>query len=209
MQVALMGRISFIFELLKPWSIRILLFLFAAIELYDAAANQFSWPKIPVLLGMTPSLKPWWAWILAIIVFALFEYVRTKLDPDTINSIQAASAGVKIRKERAKVIPDMTLYEVALRVIDSLGPKFESNSNKQQDRIVNLEIADKIKQHGATVWVRHGDLPLQELDAYRWEYAVVDARSGSISIPSDWHATKYTDVKFSHVEIDRIWPPSG
>ncbi|WP_339690717.1 hypothetical protein [uncultured Parasphingorhabdus sp.] len=72
-----MGKlVSFSVDLVRPWTVRIFIILIATFELYDAASNQFDWPKIPVLWGMTGSPDPLWAWLLAAIVFALFEYVR-------------------------------------------------------------------------------------------------------------------------------------
>lgn len=72
-------RVSFGFELVKPWSVKAAFGIFAAIQIWDAVSNQFGLPKIPKLWGMTPSFDPWWAWLLGILVFALFEYVRRSI----------------------------------------------------------------------------------------------------------------------------------
>lgn len=75
-----MGRaFSFAVALLRPKIVRLSLTLLAGIATYDAVSNQFEWPKIPRILGMTGSLLPLWGWLLvaqAILMLALFDYVR-------------------------------------------------------------------------------------------------------------------------------------
>ncbi|XAP77552.1 hypothetical protein ABC955_13340 [Citromicrobium bathyomarinum] len=51
----------------------------AALGAYDVCSNQFGFPKLPKVLGMTGALMPWWGWLLllqALFVYGLFEFVR-------------------------------------------------------------------------------------------------------------------------------------
>ncbi|MGL3820573.1 hypothetical protein [Sphingopyxis sp. R3-92] len=73
------GTKAFVGELVRPKAVRWGALLLAGVGAYDVGCNQFGWPKIPELWGMTGSLLPWWGWLIAIqglIVVALFEYVR-------------------------------------------------------------------------------------------------------------------------------------
>jgi len=196
-----MGRFSFILELLKPWPVKVLLFLFAAIQIYDAASNQFDWPKIPKLWGMAPSLKPWWAWLLAIIVFALFEFVRV-------------STGVLQRTKTSNVDaedphPNIALTELAKRIVDGWGTKHDGKNNAQKLQILNREIADNIKLKNATVWGRTGNRPLCVVDGYQWEEGTLDVSTNTLTVPTNWDPIKITDLYFSSDEVEKIWPASA
>lgn len=70
---------GFVGQLLQPWWVKTATGAVGAVASYDATANQFGWPKIPKVWGMTGSLLPWWGWLLVlqtVLVLALFEYVR-------------------------------------------------------------------------------------------------------------------------------------
>ena len=197
-----MGRFSFINELLKPWSIRILIFIFAAVELYDAASNQFGWPKIPTLWGMTPNLQPWWAWLLAIIVYALFEYVRVQ----SMTTNYASVDSKLVSQNDQEIVPDVTLSDLGLRVLGIISNDKEWDSRAELERAANLQIADKIKQSHGHVWARYADFPIQALDQDDFSTMIFDIRKGTVAVPNEWHTNVYTDVQFSSVEVDKIWP---
>lgn len=66
-------------EILRPWWVRVSIFLTVVVPSYDSNANQFDLPKISELFGMSGALLPWWGWLSilqAILMAALFEYVR-------------------------------------------------------------------------------------------------------------------------------------
>jgi hypothetical protein len=66
-------------ELLAPKLVRWGLALLAVIGGYDTVASQAELPTLRDILGMSGALLPWWGWLLilqAILVYALFEYVR-------------------------------------------------------------------------------------------------------------------------------------
>jgi hypothetical protein len=62
-----------------PWLARLLVGIPAVAGFYQFGCDQFDWPKLPALWGMTGAGLPWWGWLLiaqAGFVYALFEYVR-------------------------------------------------------------------------------------------------------------------------------------
>ncbi len=73
------GAFQLIRDLFRPRLVRVFTLGLGFLAGYDAASNQFEWPKLGKLLGMSGNLLPWWGWLLilqAIFVFGLFEYVR-------------------------------------------------------------------------------------------------------------------------------------
>jgi hypothetical protein len=51
---------------------------------YDPASNQLGLPTLGAIIGMSGTLLPWWGWLLvaqALLVVALFEYVRRNTNP--------------------------------------------------------------------------------------------------------------------------------
>lgn len=72
----------FVSELARPTYIRVAFFAWALVTGYDTLSSQLELPTIRKLFGMSGTLLPWWGWLLvlqAIIVLALFEYVRRNL----------------------------------------------------------------------------------------------------------------------------------
>lgn len=73
------SRSTAIREVLRPWAIKILVGLPVLCGMYQFGCDQFDFPTLPQLWGMTGSQFPWWAWFfvaLAGLVYGLFEYVR-------------------------------------------------------------------------------------------------------------------------------------
>jgi hypothetical protein len=72
------SRFSQLRAVLKPWGVRGI----GALGAYDIASNQFDWPTLGQVLGMSGSLLPMWAWffiLLSVLFYGLFEYVRLKI----------------------------------------------------------------------------------------------------------------------------------
>jgi hypothetical protein len=94
------SRLRTIHELLRPHIVRWTGWTVGAIGLYDVVSNQFPNLHLPKLGDLLPrwiavsgSLLPWWGWLLilqAILVYALFEYVRKQLPIQQAVGIKAS-----------------------------------------------------------------------------------------------------------------------
>lgn len=72
------SHLSQLGAVLKSWGVQGI----GALGAYDIASNQFDWPKLGQVLGMSGSLLPIWAWfiiLLSALYYGLFEYVRLKI----------------------------------------------------------------------------------------------------------------------------------
>ena len=95
--------------------------------------------------------------------------------------------------------PDITLKDLAERIAASSG---ELDSARK----INLEVGDKVRLKGLTVWARYADFPLQRLGDLEMRHAIFDVGKGQVSIPNQWRTNTYTDVQFVKAEIDGLWP---
>ena len=72
-------RLQLLRRVFRKWWARIAVAVSMFAGLYQFACDQFGFPTIPAVWGMTGAIVPWWGWLLiaqAIFVYALFEYVR-------------------------------------------------------------------------------------------------------------------------------------
>lgn len=92
-------RSSALREILRPWLARLLVGIPVLAGLYQFGCDQFDWPKLPVLWGMTGGGLPWWGWLLiaqAGFVYALFEYVRRIQLPSPPRSLDETAVDARI-----------------------------------------------------------------------------------------------------------------
>ena len=201
------SRLSTIRELLRPPLVKIIGLLWIGLTTWDVLSSQFDWPNLRSVWGMTGSLLPWWGWLLvlqAIFVYALFEYVRTSLvvAPADLALAQLAAPPVRPR------IPDITLFEVAQRVIASFGPPTENEAERAKIiREAALQIGDRVKQHKLTVWARRGERPLEKLSSHEWATGDLILGASQIIVPGEWSSLTYNDVQFESDELNAVWPP--
>lgn len=97
-----MGRISSMATrtealggVLKSKFTRLWVFGGAGAGLYQFGCDQFDWPKLPALWGMTGVLVPWWAWLVIAqlgFTYGLFEYVRRGASPSPVSTIPPQQA---------------------------------------------------------------------------------------------------------------------
>ena len=195
------------------WAPKLVKFVFGVVALvasYDSFSSQFRWPKLGDLLGMSGSLLPWWGWLLilqAIFVYALFEYVRMNLALAPAGQTQGFDLA-QLAAPIAPRIPDISLLEVAQRVIATFGPPPGDKAGEaKMFREVSLQIADRVKQHKLTVWARNGDRPLEKLTRHDWESGDLILGTSQIVVAGDWGSITYSDVQFESGELDAVWPP--
>ena len=179
-------KTTFLREILRPWWVRIAFLLTVAIPSYDGISNQFDWPKIPELLGMTGSLLPWWGWlivILAISVGALFDYVRRNVPIQPQKPIS--------RNDISKIHVDKATKEAVQEIqkrIDELAEKtegFKSSIENQKWAILAiyhrermLALASKIDQLGDEVGLRNNlSQSFDEREFEDWESRFLEWRT--------------------------------
>ena len=76
---AMATRINALGGVLRSWFAKVWFFGAAALGIYQFGCDQFDWPKLPVLWGMTELFVPWWGWLVIAqlgFTYGLFEYVR-------------------------------------------------------------------------------------------------------------------------------------
>jgi hypothetical protein len=136
-------RFAAIRDILRPWYVKAAVGLPVALGTYDVCCNQFGWPKIPALWGMTGLLLPWWAWLLiaqAAFVYGLFEYVRrTAFQPSAMNS-DVAYDDSELR--RMVIEADRRGKEALERLAsldDALRNTIKVNDDKARKRLEKLE----------------------------------------------------------------------
>ena len=82
--------------------------IFASV--YQFGCDQFDWPKLPVLWGMTGVLVPWWGWLLIAQIgftYGVFEYVRRLPQvtiPDELAQLHQRIARAEERLDGAQVV---------------------------------------------------------------------------------------------------------
>ena len=72
-------RIEALGGVLRSWVTRLWILGGAAAAIYQFGCDQFDWPKLPALWGMTGFFVPWWGWLVVAqlgFTYGLFEYVR-------------------------------------------------------------------------------------------------------------------------------------
>jgi hypothetical protein len=81
-------RIEALGGVLRSWWARIWVLGGAGAGIYQFGCDQFSWPKIPALWGMTGVVMPWWGWLVIAqmgFTYGLFEYVRRASIPAPVD----------------------------------------------------------------------------------------------------------------------------
>jgi hypothetical protein len=155
-------------SILKPWHIRIGLGVAAALYFYDALSSQFGLPTLGAVIGMSGALMPWWGWLLviqAILMLALFEYVRRlaasfsvvkpaldaaspgpppalRSDLDQLQASTIASFNQKLTELRRDLAKEGKLLEVRLlEQFDTLETAVTTERKKIYDDLKNAEDA--------------------------------------------------------------------
>lgn len=98
------GRLQTLHDIFRPRIVRWSAAILAALPLYDVFSNQFNFPKLGKVMGVTGNLLPWWGWLLimqAVFVYALFEYVRQTL-PSLSRDISPSLEARIVRLEETK-----------------------------------------------------------------------------------------------------------
>jgi hypothetical protein len=88
------GRASTLQEVLKPRIVRLAGGTVVGLGFYDVLCNQLGLPPLKTLVGMSGAIMPWWGWLLilqSVFVYALFEYVRSKVAGTTTPKISPGS----------------------------------------------------------------------------------------------------------------------
>lgn len=110
----------------------------------------------------------------------------------------------------APVEPDVTLLDVARRIIEREGglPEERADQEKLVDA-VNREIAAKVKFKNLTVYGCQGtQAPAVLSGAWLWSGANVDVANERIWFPGSWGSIDYKHIMFVSGEIDEVWPPT-
>jgi regulator of replication initiation timing len=130
-------------ETMRPTIARVAVGLPVAAGLYQFGCDQFDWPKLPALWGMTGSQFPWWGWFfvaLAGFVYALFEYIRRNVVVGTSSPLLSADADLLRRLEAveqaAQNKPNLAVLNISneerfgelderVRAIETLGQRLD------------------------------------------------------------------------------------
>lgn len=114
---------------LRPWRARFAVGLPLAIALYQFLCDQFGFPTIPRLWGMTG--LPWWAWIIVAQIgftYALFEYVRRQ-------SEGAPEAWARVGERLSRIEERLDGGAVAAGTLDTSKPKSIKLPKAEKERI--------------------------------------------------------------------------
>ncbi|HYG30653.1 MAG TPA: hypothetical protein VD887_10620 [Allosphingosinicella sp.] len=220
------SRLGLLGALLRPRLVRFGLLIWGALVSYDTLCSQLGLPTIREVWGMSGALLSWWGWLLvlqAILVYALFEYVRTQGVQLSIG--KPASGGIDSRIEKLEALasagalktpekpkepepkPDMQLTAVIVRLYSYWGgAPAEENLKPGFYYQMNLKLIDAINLEGLHVWGRLGQMALVEIEPHYLSQSVIDHRKGEIIVGDDFEPTVYRDLYFNQREIDRIWP---
>lgn len=111
------SRTAGIRKILGTWRTRLLVGVPTVAGAYQFCCDQFDFPTLPKLWGMTTALVPWWGWLLiaqAGFVYALFEYVRrmgnfespvlTETDPESVAHLISLDQGLAGQRERLEAL---------------------------------------------------------------------------------------------------------
>jgi hypothetical protein len=186
----------FLRDLFKPLAVRIGASSAGIIGAYDAISNQFILPKLGKIIGMSGTLLPWWGWLLvleAILVFALFEYVRRHAIPEKPMTHSQASESF------GQVVDSFGKLEDRLKGaeerIDKAGKaveeitKFNSSvTHSQLDLIedVNKRLANVIvelaehKQHMSDCYTAQDEARREGLNALKLEIEQIRRGGGDL-----------------------------
>lgn len=211
---ALPKRAKLFGAIFSSWRSRLLAGVPIAAGAYQFLCDQFGFPTIPVLWGMTGAALPWWGWLLLAQLgafYGLFEYVRLNVPVAQIangarRSISTIQAQLDAKTSKMK--PDVSLQEIGRRISAKVGnfPKY----TKQQEQYwenCGLLVADKVMEGGLTVWGRSGSKAREELSHYLLQDATYDVVKGEINLPGTMSIITYRHVTLASAEIDHIWPP--
>lgn len=108
-----------------------------AVPFYDAASNQFGFPKISALWGMSGDLLPWWGWLLigqAVFVYALFEYVRRGLATPPVQN-ENLDARLRVLEGSSPDFGHLGVLENAVERLAKLDPRVEALERLQREII--------------------------------------------------------------------------
>lgn len=122
------GHFELLRDLFRPRLVKVGAGLTSGLFIYDALSNQFDLTKLGKLLGMSGNLLPWWGWLLilqAILVYALFEYVR-RISPSSPPEYDDE----EIREELEDVRE--TIRQLGLSVSGALQIAEEAKSNAEE-----------------------------------------------------------------------------
>jgi len=125
-------------EILRPWRSRIAVGLPIAAGAYQFLCDQFDFPKLPALWGMTGVLVPWWGWMLIAILganYALFEYVR-RIAPNPSGSSDGGEISrLEQRIARIEERQDGAVVAAAVGRASNRPPQQIKLTNAERERV--------------------------------------------------------------------------
>lgn len=178
------------------WKARLFVAIPMLAGLYQFGCDQFGWPKLPVLLGITTEIVPWWGWLLiaqAGFVFALFEYVRRNAlinDPGEVFSSTEpdtdASSHTNIDHLGRRITATQNIIEPVLAEIPILRDALkglQADETKREQLFVELSRVTHWYVYGSQLLSRvtpeshlNGALRVDDFEIEELEHKLLDMR---------------------------------
>lgn len=164
------------------WKARLLVGVPVGAGVYQFGCDQFDWPKLPALWGMTGQLIPWWGWLIVALagsVFALFEYVRRNINLDS-----------SIEEKIARCPDDPTIIDLEQRLLNA-ETAYQKHAKDYED--ASSERADLLEKTLAAA------LPVEQRAALKALHSekrmdILHRLEGYISQACDQHANDFTPI---------------
>jgi hypothetical protein len=145
--------------ILRPLWVRIVATvatIFGALQLYDAASNQFGWSKLPVLVSTIASAIPVWGWFILpqyVLLFAVLQYVRRqRLEPVAPVAVADPRLDGILAKQKAIIDDYQRMTAVEARLNGELdGFKTAVQAADQRYRMTHEVLEGKINSFGPLI----------------------------------------------------------
>jgi soluble cytochrome b562 len=128
------SRLSLLRKVFRSWRAKLLTGGAVFVAFYQFACDQFGFPTLPNLWGMSgASIIPWWAWLLLAqlgALYGLFEYVRC-LDVQPLTAPTAPSPPPEVTAADKKKNALETLAALRVTVKNVLGPFHDGEDHER------------------------------------------------------------------------------
>lgn len=142
------------------WKARLLVGTPVGAGIYQFGCDQFDWPKLPALWGMTGQLIPWWGWLIVALagsVFALFEYVRRNVGSNPTDDGTATPAhydDANLRGEVEALQAKLAKFEAEVAEL-AIRNRFEFERTRNK---VLAEISSELSEYHRQISAYEGSI---------------------------------------------------